>query len=846
MRRFLPIFVLLVTTLLTGSLPVSAKQAVSGGVFTDREGKTHSWTINSAHTLIWGDKPFVPVGGRFQVRSWSPRSTEADYQADITALEVLKQNRITDLYLQPARGGITGVSVTAIQRIVDYLDKEGFTYGVSINDAPQELLAGYEIRPGKYRNVAPTDGGNLRFPIDTLTSAMYFLVSENGQEILQTGEATMVAEGARVTVDAIPGKNVVFLLPKKAFFGAANIGVPNLWEGFDNYRDTLLAHLRKVKFGTGFRFFLDPLPADLRFSEAFEAFVPLSPAFGLEWSEWLARRYKSLEALQTAWAISDRPLRQFNDAVNMIPLWGGGKGVEFLYDLNTGTQHRVSTSRSEYWRDLALFKQESTRGYMNDLATALKKAVANVPVVYRSSGYSPLFNNLPANRGFDGIGISAYGRGSDLVTRAGGYAYAQAAEANKTLWLPVVATADAPTSIKNTTGYTSQNAMHVDLDWLREIGARGFYVDSVRTTDPTAKFYDLSTQPDQLQWLAAYADVLSATGVSGLDRVPTTLFYPRGLGIETASLRPLPGGGWWLPTDRPGVFYEFGPCGRAYALSETDGSIVYYLWNPEGRRTIHLKIPKAANAPGASTIRASAAAQGVVKKDVLTLTIGPDPIRLERFPTIPVPTEAFKELLLEIGKMLALLERQKSVDTARFQLQLSGVQSRYNPDNPILSINEALRARQELRDALRPYAWLEAERAVSQSFDAVLNRFGASGRQILSVEDRLPGAPIASAAYSVTVRSEGTFNIWVAASPDAPLTLRINGKPLIDEATLPQKVGAPYADGTLIWHRYGSATLPKGTHTIELRANGPALIDTLLIIQGDFKPNGPTPPPIMQ
>lgn len=844
MRRTWSLFSLLLLTSLAWLTPARAGQVMSHGTFQDKDGASHEWSVNAAHTMLWDDKPFVPVGGKFQVQSWSARATEADFQADIAALQLLKESRVTDIYLQPARGGLSSVPPAKIQRLIDYLDKEGFTYGISINDGPTDVLVGYDVRPGKYRQDVPQDGGLIRFPVDTLIGGLYFIVPRNGQDVLKAGEATMVAEGARVTVEPTPGNAIIYLFPRKANFNLSSVGIPNVWDGFDTYRDNLLVQLRQVKFGKGFRFFVDPLPADMQYTDTFNSFLPVGPGFQTEFADWLARKYKSVDSLQTAWRLNERPLKEFREAAEMVPLWGSGKGVEFLYSPTSGLAFRVTSTYSEYWRDLNDFKTRSVRDYMNDLATILKKNVANVPVVYRTSGYSPLLANLPANRGFDGIGIAAYGRGADLVTRYAGYTYAQASEAPKTLWLPIVGTADASPEVKNSAGYASRTVLHQDLDWLREIGARGFYVDSVRTVDPTRKFFDLSAQPEQLKWVADYADVLSAAGVGDLDRVPAAYYYPRAIGIETASVRPLTGGGWWLPSDRPGVPYDFGPSGKAYALAEPEGGITYYLWNPAGRRTIRLKIPKAASAPEAPAIRWSTAAAGVVRKDILTLTIGPDPIRLENYPIIPVPMDAFKELADETDGMLLLLKKQSNMDAGRLDLLLSSLRQRYNPDNPILSITEVLAMRGQVRNLLRPYVWQEAERT-SHTFDAVTLRYGASGNYALLVDPRLPGSPTATASFPITVRAAGTYNVWVACSPNPSLSFRVNGQPMLDEATAPQKVGASYADGALVWYRYGIATLPQGTHNIEIRANAPILLDAILIIPGDFIPNGATQPPVM-
>src|SRR5258708_644701 len=131
------------------SLAAHAKPIVTRGVFIDGKGAFHSWYINEAHTLVWEEHPFVPVGGRFQVKSWISNPTESDFQTDVEALKRLKRCGVTDIYLQSARGGLLSVPPAAIQKLINVLESEGFTYGISINDVPPELLTGYEVRPGR-------------------------------------------------------------------------------------------------------------------------------------------------------------------------------------------------------------------------------------------------------------------------------------------------------------------------------------------------------------------------------------------------------------------------------------------------------------------------------------------------------------------------------------------------------------------------------------------------------------------------------------------------------------------------------------------------------------------------
>jgi hypothetical protein len=826
------------------ALPAGARATVSSGAYVDAAGVSHSWTINAAHTLVWADKPFVPVGGLFQAKSWAPGATEADWESDRAAITALKSHNVTDIYVQPARGGLTAVSPAAIQRLLDLLDAQGFTYGLSINDGPHDALSGYVVRPGAYWRTVPEEGGTLRFPMDGIRSALYFIVTTGLTDFVQTGDAKMTAEGASVVAKPLPGDYTAFLVPQKIYFagGPGGIGLPNLWDGFDAYRDSLLALFRRVRLGSGFRFFVDALPPNLTVTgPETEHLIPTGQGFATEWSAYLGRHYRSIDALAQAWGITDYDLRDIEHAARLIPLWGGGKGMEDFYDPATKTETRADTHRSVFWNDLNQFKAQSVRRCMNDLATVLKRAVADVPVVYRSAGYSPLFASLPPDRGFDGIGIDAYGRGADLVTHSAGYVYAQAADAPRTMWLPVTSTADAAPAQKTAPGYASPLALQSDFDYLREIGARGFYVSGVRLTDPKQQASDLSTVPDQLGWLADYQRLLEATGIRAAQTVPSAVFYPRG--VRSASLRAIARNSWWLPTDRPYVSYDFGPVGRAYAFTE-NGNTVYYLYRPDGPIKISLKIPKASRIAGAPPISWSAAANGEIHKDVLTLTIGPDPVRILNLNSLPVPREAFPVLISEASTMLKAMRARNILEAGRYDAELSGARIRFSDEQPYSGVQDVERILNEMRSYLSPYAWIEAESARVQTFDEIAARAGASGGQVLLVDPRSSDSPDAIATYgNVNVKDAGLYEVWVAASPDAPLTFRLDGQAMLDEAVLPKKVGAPYADGSLVWMRYGTTTLPVGQHVLEVRANGPAAVDVILLIKpGQFVPDGANRP----
>src|SRR5439155_171780 len=93
---------------------------------------------------------------------------------------------------------------------------------------------------------------------------------------------------------------------------------------------------------------------------------------------------------------------------------------------------RGTADQSRFWADLRQCRNESIVYHMNVIADLLKREVANVPVLYTYTQQGRIFTNTQTSGGFDGLGVSAYGRGSSLVTGGADAAYSQAAESRKT------------------------------------------------------------------------------------------------------------------------------------------------------------------------------------------------------------------------------------------------------------------------------------------------------------------------------------------------------------------------------------------------------------------------------
>ncbi len=844
--------------------------ARAGGVYTDAAGEKHRWKIQTNHVLVWDDKAFVPMGGLFQVKSWSPKGTESDLKSDIEAIEKISAAGILDIYLQPSAGGITRANPAFIQKVIDACEAQGMTYGISLADGPRAAMLGYQILPSRYRQAVPAEGGAPRFAVPDIASAYYALTLLEGSsqsstgQLVGEGEADIVEEGARVAVPPSPTSQMLVLYPER-IYSPETAPIPNLWEGMDEYRDRLLAMFSRVKLGKGLRFITDPLPPNIDLSGEARQLIPTSREFSQEWAAFLTRRYKTTDELIRAWRLKEVELESFAEAAQLIPLFFNEKGFHAFYD-RVRSKRIAADLTPKFWDDLDDFKTDSLRAAANDLSVALKRGVADVPVVWRSRGYAKwLAYAVDARRPdlrrfeFDGIGIDAYGRGEDAARYGGADVYTQVADSPKPLWLPVLATQEARKPESSAPGFTSRQSLYALLDSLRGVGARGFYLDGVRVTDAQRQPYDLSAIPAQLGWLPEYAKQLEATGIaSAASPTGTAIFYPR----QLSSLIPTPleGGAWLLPTDSRSNLqfktYHFGKAGRSYSMDDGDGT-VFYLFNPTGPRQITLKLPKSdTKTPQPYWLPAE---RGVRKKDTITLTLGPEPLRLHRFgPGIPIPEEAFAEISEEARVLIALARQRKITELTILSANYDRLKANFRAENPDLALSTLQQLQglsEELRRLLQPYAWIEAEglwredgallSPAQYTFDQVEERSGVSGGRVLLVRERPTTGQSATASYDVRVAQDGVYQLWVSASPSSSFALRMDGLPWGDDSRVPKVTGKIYGSPPVVWHSCGPMLLARGGHRLELRAEGPMALDAMLLTPGEFTPNGPNRPPFL-
>jgi len=823
--------------------PLELLKPESDGVFQDAKGGSHPWSIGQAHFLRWDGLPYLPVGAAFQPQSWARDASEAAWAKDKAALDMLGKRGVHDVVLSAGATGLTHVSLAAVQQVLDYLDANHFQYGLEIADFPQNPLTGYIVKPAVYRNPLPSASGPTTFRhIPGLAGAFYMLVSPRDGEIEESGTARVLdAETAQVTLKTPATDDVLLLYPQRLYFmGTPESRLPDLWEGYDEYRDRLLGFFSHLRLGPGFRFFLDPFTRQLGFGGEVENVIPTTDGFRLDFEAWLDKKYHhNVDDLNRGWGIRDHDLPDFAAAARSLPLWSGSKGVPAVYDPVKKVAYAVLNKPrigGHVWDDLQQFRIASLRGYMNSMADVLKKGVADVPVVYGWGGRSALFTNTQSRGGFDGLSIGG-------AAGSGAYAFAQAEETPKTTWLiagdALGDSGFAPTGMG-------------EWDALKDLGTRGFFA-------PVATSADAGR-------LAEYGAALSldAPSMTELTRV---LPYPAGVSGVEASVRRLSDGVWWLPSYRagelfqPGDAFSLGPLLRGYRLNDPDGlSPRFVVWSPHGAMT-QAQFPFPKDSPAVITDAAGIPLKVEKKKNAWTVPLGADPIVFSHVASVPLPVDAAEAASKEAKRLLKLAKDQ-GLATALYQEQLFHIDTSIptTAQDADLRYNAFARLVGALTNALQPYLWLEGESANSDTFDSLVSDSEASGGSYLALDTgRLPPSSTGDAEggyradYKFYVNATGSYALWAATSPlrdSSPFTYTLDdgGANTIEDA---ESEGGLYA-GKFVWSHLGDATLGRGPHTLTLAVTGPRphdkryllAVDAFCLSRVAFHPNGTTLPAI--
>ena len=852
----------------TGAKPEGA------GVFSDKTGVKHRWQINDAHALVWDGTPYLPVGGAFSPRSLSSND-DAAWADDKKALETLKSRSVRDLIIWPEKP-LPDVAPASLQRLFDYLDANEFRYGLAFGPGLTTPLTGTVVRPATYRYDS-RDSLTAQWQVSNADAALYVLVdlTDKDNKILRGGGVFIKDPQVSVPIELPPSSSraIALLYPHKTLAPNGNGSLPDVWTGFDGWRDRLLAFLGKVKFGPNFRFFLDPLARQIGTAGETDYLIPDSPAFLVGFEAYLARRYPNIGEMKTSWGLTDGDFKTHRDMARLVPLWANDRGAPYFVEPGSGKMFRIVDARqSRWWEDFLQFRRETLQYDLNALANLLKREAADAPVVYTWTQTDAMFLNTLRDGGFDGLSVTIPPEDTTISGRILAPAYSEAEQANRTIWClasqvgaggtnrgpapPQVKTVAAESAVSRSP-YSSRNALFYDLDQIRRVGFKGFFADNLQANSGGPNAPDWLSAPESLDWLREYAVRVEGESAAA-NYAPRVLYYPQ-LAPGPAHSGFIPGvkGTLWLNAFVPGEVIDLWPAYRGYVVKDrnnADSQMV--LVSLQGARHTRMVVgnAKAIQVHGAD---GSPVPYKIVGKSRIELTLDERPVVFETNGQRLFPIEAAEEAVSQLNGLyiIAAAEKVPAVEQERSAMNRASLAMKQQDYET--AYNYSRTALDELTYLAAPYIWLEGELPYREfnTFNEVVSNPEASSKQFLRLSTpNAPGRFGYGVRYVFDVPNEGRYDLWLAGTAPgpgtSPIKWRVNTEPEQDPVGLKTQ-GSLYMNERFGWIRLGSAQLKRGpqqslTIYVTDRAQNPPdyifSIDALLLTQNGFAPNGPVRP----
>ena len=639
------------------------------GTFKDRDGGLHPWTIDHAHTLNWEGKPYIPFAVQFEPR-YLGEQTDDNLDADAEDIQAFKLASADDIVIKPTKA-ISSIPPESFQKIIDLLEANDLRYGIELYDPEYSPLPGYSIDPTANRSAGVQTSGQMSYKFPGAKSVIYAIcdaktgeVRGAGQEAVTDGQVTI-----NVTLQS-PGEHVVLLYPQKSI-SPADGGLFDVWTDFDNNRDRLVWYLSQIKFGKGLRFLIDPFTEDLGIRGEAESLVPISQAFRFEYAAWLSRKYGAIGDLTTAWGILQHDVASFDEAPRLIPLWRKGRGAPLVHDDGSSRKYPVDATKSAIWSDLEEFRATSLRSYMDSLADAVKRTVADVPMVFTATGLQACFQTS-GSIGFDGLASPG-----DKSETSAGQAFSLADQSSRRMWLiarlkPV---GDA---------FAKREELFSAINVPRDLGAKGFIANDEKGINGA----------NLIAWLAEYSSLAKDDAHYASYR-PQAIYYPQG--ASNARIRRLSNGSWWLPSLARGSDLYIGADFAGYVVEGPGSKSDIYIWSLKGSQVIHLvsQLPIAViNISGART-------DIKPKKGRVEINVGEEPLIVQGItPDEFLPVEVVAKAVQDLEGAIAKAEK-KRMDASDYVTRLKNAKTMLEKNQLALCLALVQETTQEINQRMR-------------------------------------------------------------------------------------------------------------------------------------------------
>jgi hypothetical protein len=705
------------------------------------------------------------------------------------------------------------------------LEQGKFAYWFAFSPLAVERYAkGWLVQPERYRLTPSKEGVyNLRFP--GAERALMAVVDRSDASLKR---ALVLDVRNDRTGLAMPGdpENEVLL-----FYPLARTQMPDLWEGWDTFRDKLLALLKEAKPGTGFRGWINliALPPD----EDAVACMPDSPLFRVEWQSFLQTRYKEIGELERDWGLEGE-IGSFERAAHMIPLWRMNRGLPFLWNPAKPDEKPldISIHRSALQRDY--------RDYLNSRLIALASAIQQAlrPLTGEALIYAlqqppslkqpPLLPNYTGSRaGLENLCIQLPNDSKEQWSYRMA-SYALEAKPRNPLQRMLILELSAEQFESAPLILARARALgYQQIFWqlpVPESMPDEFFKTQLATDEPPAK---------QTEWLP----------------FPVSLWQP-------AEFTRLPDGRWWLPSETTGSeVLDWGESVHAYwtTVETPEGRrIQLCLWSDSETQEVTLRRLDDTTLTALATDGKPVEVR--VRRDRITLQVGTTPVLLTGFQLPPLCETAVNEYRARFAlaeKAAVQADINFTIPRFNFQQALS-----LYARNPVEGYRLILNSVHEAERVMRSYLRLEAEHPQEHTFSTIRENPAASGRSTLWLSTPLsPSTAGYYASYTFTASRPGEYMLWLSTStPGVPIVWSL--LPATEpEATPVAKGQIPDPDseeyviqggygGTFRWVRLGTMTLKPGEYRLQLRlAAGKAdwysaEWDALLITPPGLQPSG--------
>ncbi|MCL6624121.1 MAG: hypothetical protein K6T17_05820, partial [Fimbriimonadales bacterium] len=585
--------------------------------------------------------------------------------------------------------------------------------------------------------------------------------------------------------------------------------LPDWWEGFSAFRDSLLYSLRQSPFGKGFRGLVSPL-GSISYSIP-EGIVPDSELFRLEFAAYLKGKYRDVDKLISAWNLTAGRLSSFEQASRLVALFSQGRGTDHLWDPLNDTLFPVLAKGGRYWDDLRAALHEASARRTRRLAEAIRRIV-DVPVILEWRGWSLVYDTAtPAG---DGIGLRAGSDEEDMARAA-----STVLSWNHRGWF--LAT-EVP-------GKNREDLLAI-LEQTADLGVKGWFVRWSPEMDWKEVSSILKTLTSQAAWLA---------------RVPRALFYPEGV-RNPAFTTKLPGDVWWLPSPASGERLDFGDEYAGYRINAPYANMLV-LWRTKSEARVRFRLTQASSVkvlyPDGSPLPIRA------RRDSLEFTLGTVPVVLLGVEESPAPEDMIQKAEADFAD-LERLARERGLDISEQRFVFADARRKLSR-SPGESLRTMLDKLREVHKKLGSLIWIEGEQFEETNFSYIQeNRSCSQGKQLVLETPLRPTQGDYFAKYRVRIPWDGDYEVWVAGSTDSALPthlyVEISGLKLY----FPNAPYAPYGSHSH-WYRLGTVTFKRGGYDIFLRASPEGVgqgewltfrLDALILAPPGYAPSAPRYP----